>query len=64
MIKSPCYKCEKRYPGCHSRCDVYIAFREKKDEENRKQKEELAFTHPETYGEYGIYRPLSRKNKN
>lgn len=21
MINAPCYKCEDRYPGCHSKCE-------------------------------------------
>lgn len=20
---SPCYKCDKRYPGCHGKCNIY-----------------------------------------
>ena len=63
MIKSPCLNCEKRYPGCHSKCEDYIAFRKGMDERNKKAREDLAFTHPETYGEYAIYRPLPRKKK-
>lgn len=22
-MKAPCYKCEKRNPGCHDRCGMY-----------------------------------------
>lgn len=26
-IKSPCYKCEQRYVGCHSYCEAYKNYR-------------------------------------
>lgn len=35
-----CKDCEKRYVGCHSKCDTYIA--EKKADAERKAKEETA----------------------
>ena len=25
--KNPCYKCESRHVGCHSDCDMYIAWK-------------------------------------
>ena len=25
--KAPCYKCEKRSPGCHSECELYAEWR-------------------------------------
>lgn len=28
---SPCLKCERREPGCHSRCGDYIAYRRRLD---------------------------------
>lgn len=28
MADNSCYDCKKRYPGCHSRCSEYKAFRE------------------------------------
>ena len=30
-IKAPCKDCEKRYPGCHSHCAAYKAFRAELD---------------------------------
>lgn len=23
---APCYKCNKRYPGCHGKCDIYQCY--------------------------------------
>lgn len=34
MIKC-CYKCEKRYPGCHSKCEDYAAEKEQYTTDNR-----------------------------
>lgn len=42
-VKSPCYKCEDREVGCHSKCERYIDFSTKHQEENeaiRRAKEE------------------------
>ncbi|NCB52262.1 MAG: hypothetical protein EOM54_10325 [Clostridia bacterium] len=25
MIKMPCYDCGERHPGCHARCEKYLA---------------------------------------
>lgn len=36
-MKNGCKGCEKRYPGCHDRCETYIAWKE--DLLKRKQKE-------------------------
>jgi hypothetical protein len=29
--KSPCQGCPSRYVGCHSRCELYAAFRRERD---------------------------------
>lgn len=64
MIKSPCYKCEKRYPGCHAKCESYLTFRERKDKENLKMREDRGFSNPDMYGGYAIYGPSwSKKEK-
>ena len=31
--QSPCYKCENREPGCHSKCKEYLDFAEKRRED-------------------------------
>ena len=36
--KSNCYNCEKRYVGCHSKCEGYLEEKKKRDEENEKKK--------------------------
>lgn len=28
-VKNPCYKCEKRQPGCHSVCENYADWKKK-----------------------------------
>lgn len=37
-LKAPCKNCEKRYVGCHSKCEAYIAF----DAQCKKFREERA----------------------
>lgn len=40
--KAPCLNCEDRNPGCHSRCEKYISYREKQIEYNKlKAKERM-----------------------
>lgn len=34
-----CYYCTDRYVGCHSKCEKYIDYRNKLDEENKKIRE-------------------------
>lgn len=36
MIKAPCKDCEKRYVGCHSSCEEYLAFKKDQREYNEK----------------------------
>lgn len=33
-MKNPCYKCEKRAPGCHSDCEDYLKW----DKEHKESK--------------------------
>lgn len=35
MLNAPCKDCEKRYPACHSSCDLYKEW-ETKNSERRK----------------------------
>ena len=39
-IKCPCYKCQRRFSGCHSNCEDYKTFREELDEINKKEAQE------------------------
>lgn len=41
-MNAPCYNCEDRYVGCHSKCKNYISFRQAKDEENEVVKKRKA----------------------
>lgn len=34
--ESPCKDCTNRYFGCHSECDKYKAFRDSRDEYNKR----------------------------
>ena len=40
IIKSPCYKCERRHPACHDSCPDYGEFR-RKNEEIKKMKDPM-----------------------
>lgn len=31
-MKSPCFKCPERYPGCHDYCEEYQSFQERRKE--------------------------------
>lgn len=42
-MNAPCYKCEKREPGCHSKCHAYREFRTKLDDINKKRLKALEF---------------------
>lgn len=33
--KAPCLNCEDRNPGCHSRCEKYISYKEDQIEYNK-----------------------------
>lgn len=35
MKRPPCKKCPKRAPGCHGKCEEYIAFQKRWAEEKR-----------------------------
>lgn len=34
--KCPCYKCDDRYPACHSYCEKYLAYRKILDDVNER----------------------------
>lgn len=38
--KGPCYGCEKRYPGCHGKCEDYKEWRSDFDAKKNAVKEE------------------------
>lgn len=38
-----CYECEKRYVGCHSNCDKYLAFKRSRDQINEAKKNDTSF---------------------
>lgn len=35
-ISAPCKDCGDRYVGCHGKCEKYLTFRSRLDEENNK----------------------------
>ena len=56
-IPIPCKKCTKetgRYPGCHSKCERYLDFREKLDTKKKEARQHQ-------FEKSGIY--ISYKNK-
>lgn len=40
MISDPCYECKDRAIGCHSKCEKYIEWAEKRKEVSKKIIEE------------------------
>lgn len=42
MNDSGCLDCKKRTIGCHSTCETYRKFKEKRDYMNRKRRETIA----------------------
>lgn len=45
--KAPCYKCAKRFPGCHGSCDDYA----RADQLHQEEKEKIR----QAKADYGIY---------
>jgi hypothetical protein len=41
-MNSPCYKCKKRAPGCHSICDLYKAYCEERQQASEARLKTLA----------------------
>lgn len=35
MTQAPCAECEKRYPGCHAKCDEFSEWRESENAKNK-----------------------------
>lgn len=59
MIKSPCYKCEKRHKNCHSKCEDYADYRKQLQALKPEQKDDI-------YSSYlcnAIYRRRKIKNE-
>lgn len=42
-LPSPCWHCEDRKVGCHSRCRRYKEYREKYDELNKKERDDKSY---------------------
>ena len=42
-IKSPCYNCEARDIGCHSRCDRYREYKDNVKTMRRRQAEDVDY---------------------
>ena len=59
-VKSKCYGCEKRHPGCHDKCEDYRAWKAAIDAENEKIRAEKKDY--EDFGDYQ-YRAAKRLRK-
>lgn len=44
MKPSPCKDCEKREQGCHGKCQAYIDYRKKCDEDIKRRNKERQVT--------------------
>lgn len=40
MLNAPCKNCDKRFEGCHSKCNKYLAYRTCNQLAHNKQKRE------------------------
>lgn len=40
-MKAPCKDCEKRYIGCHGRCEKYLEFKKANDERLKQKSLEI-----------------------
>lgn len=40
-MKSPCKDCNKRYVGCHGRCEKYLEFKKANDERLKQKSLEI-----------------------
>lgn len=43
-MESDCMGCEKRYPGCHAKCESYIAAKKRHAELVKKKRLDAEFT--------------------
>ena len=59
-VKSKCYGCKERYPGCHDKCEDYRAWKSAIDAENEKIRAEKKDY--EDFGDYQ-YRAAKRLRK-
>lgn len=59
-VKSKCYGCKERYPGCHDKCEDYCAWKAAIDAENEKIRAEKKDY--EAFGDYQ-YRAAKRLRK-
>ena len=44
MANNSCFECEKRYPGCHSRCEIYKDYRATLDKRKGRTDEYYQYT--------------------
>jgi len=44
MANNKCFECDRRYPGCHSRCSIYKEYRELLDKRKSKDSEYHQYT--------------------
>lgn len=58
-LKSPCYGCEDRHPGCHETCEKYAGFLDEKNENWKKRIESEKDSIP-----YAAYARQKRVNQN
>lgn len=61
MIKPPCKNCEKRHPGCHGKCEAYIAYKDKRAVAYRLERDRRAMEHPDIWHTYAPYQPMHRE---
>lgn len=63
-IKSVCYECKERHPGCHDSCQTYIEARAEYDE--RKEAIQKARANDDLYDEYKLkcIRKARKKGQN
>lgn len=59
--KAPCYKCAKRFPGCHGSCDDYA----RADRLHQEEKEKIRQAKAENniYMSYVVKSPAAKKSK-
>ena len=64
MEKNPCYKCKKRNPDCHCKCEDYKNWKQEHDELRDKMRQEkvLSFWQSDYVMKYNI--KMAKKNRN
>ena len=57
----PCYACETRFPCCHSQCDRYSEWKDRKEVEKAKARK--AFLAERTHRDYVVSRKIAIKKR-